>query len=103
LKRLRRIIISILVIIVVFVISNLIFSVFITDEGLEQSSAAFAGNQGVDIVDSLASNSLIHILVTGFNIILGILFLYSLIRLIITSIALYKEHRMVSKIIKEEL
>jgi hypothetical protein len=102
-KRLRKRIISLVAVIVVFVIGNFICNNLITDKGLEQSAAAFAGNKDIDVVDALTSNSLINTIMTAFNIILGILFLYSCVRLIITIVALVKEQRNLNKIIKEEL
>jgi ABC-type Fe3+ transport system permease subunit len=102
-KRIRKKVIAIVVIIIVSIVGNFIFNIFVTDKGLENSAAAFAGNQGVDVVDALTSSSLITIFATVFNAVLGILFLYFIIRLIITSVALYKEHQNLNKIIKEEL
>jgi hypothetical protein len=82
---------------------NLIFSVMNTEEGLKKASAAFAGNQDIDIVDALATNSFINNLILIFNSILGILFLYFLVRLIISIIVLVKEQQNINKIIREEL
>jgi ABC-type Fe3+ transport system permease subunit len=103
LNQIRKRIIPIAVLIFALFIGNIFFNIFVSEKGLDQSAAAFAGNQEIDIVDALASSDFAHAFVTGFNIILGIALCYCMIRLIITSIILFREQQKLNKIIKEEL